>query len=758
MSTQCHTRKALAWSLVLSFLVAIVQARSTDYPTKSGIKLWVDPDTPKDKYHYTTSRGRKWELVMSDEFTTPNRSFRPGDDHLWTSIEKPDGVNGALQVYSHNMTSTKCDKDGVCYMYIEIRDDQTNLSVFNQFKHPPGYQDVTFHYRAAMIQSWNKFCFQGGLFEVRAQLPGATSKESGNPDLANPKSSRVEALNYYPTWPGLWLLGNLGRAIFSASTSRMWPFSYDRCEPDVLDPKNQRISACDDNPGYGLNPNQGRGAPEIDLLEGGGILISSSLQLGPGMPTEFRLFAPEADLDETPMCVYGYNCNTPGANYMDVPTSYYKKERGHRSWYQGLRYTANNFCDTDPTIVQSYDVISESVAAGIEENTCSVTTCPASNDVNCDLEPIDGKGKDHWGINSNGTCHARINSYMGVFLCDPDSMDKRCEFPRNATDPPANAMDPFTYQMDAISANWPIHLAAYTDYLTYSIEWVTGEAGYTRWMVEGQVIFEVTSSSIINVTQNANKSNPVKIMLEEPMYVIFNVALSRKWAVAPPNPGEACRGDGTDDETNRICDSFPMFMKMDYVRVYQDMGDDLPKDSYMQVGCDPASHPTKGWIDGHLDEYTDFDNPLTEVAGKAFCTVDEDCTVDSSTGTKLTTGKCVKHRCQCNHPISWGGPRCTTALAESESSTSISKRVYGPPMEVSIGFACVTVSMSVLSVWWSMRKLEKEAKRAMFEKNRVAAQAANANINGPYSMLMLDDASRGSKDGGPKDNYSQNFV
>src|SRR5512145_2534873 len=73
------------------------------------------------------------------------------------------------------------------------------------------------------------------------------------------------------TWPGIWMMGNLGRAIFSASTNRMWPFSYDKCEPDVFNPDNQRISACDDNPGYGLNPNQGRGAPEIDLLEGGGL-------------------------------------------------------------------------------------------------------------------------------------------------------------------------------------------------------------------------------------------------------------------------------------------------------------------------------------------------------------------------------------------------------------------------------------------------------------------------------------------------------
>ena len=29
----------------------------------------------------------------------------------------------------------------------------------------------------------------------------------------------------------------------------------------------QRISACNANPGFGLNPFQGRGAPEMDILE-----------------------------------------------------------------------------------------------------------------------------------------------------------------------------------------------------------------------------------------------------------------------------------------------------------------------------------------------------------------------------------------------------------------------------------------------------------------------------------------------------------
>jgi len=162
------TTYAAALALWFTVSTTDVAARNgTTYPTKSGIKTWVDPDTPQDRYVYTSSRGRRWDLVMSDEFNVANRSFRPGDDHIWTSLEKPDGVNGALELYSHNMTSTKCDDDGTCYFYIKTVDEVNVIHVYNMYTHPPSFTDVNFFYRAAMVQSWNKFCYQGGMLEVR---------------------------------------------------------------------------------------------------------------------------------------------------------------------------------------------------------------------------------------------------------------------------------------------------------------------------------------------------------------------------------------------------------------------------------------------------------------------------------------------------------------------------------------------------------------------------------------------------------------
>ncbi|KAK1933897.1 Beta-glucan synthesis-associated protein SKN1 [Phytophthora citrophthora] len=749
---------AIAWILSTNTTEA-KNATTGDatYPTKSGIKTWVDPATPDDRQIYVNSRGRRWDLVMSDEFNTPNRSFRPGDDHIWTSLEKPDGVNGALELYSHNMTSTRCDSDGTCYFYIKAVDEVNVIHVYNMYTHPPGYTDAYFYYRSGMVQSWNKFCYQGGMIEIRVQLPGAVSPESGNPDLGLGKNGRVKTGEYYPTWPGIWMMGNLGRAIFSASTNRMWPFSYDKCEPDLFEPSYQRISACNDNPGYGLNPNQGRGAPEIDVLEGGGTLISSSLQIGPGMPEEYRIFGVNYSSGDSYSCIYGATCKTEGANYVGVPTAYYEK-RGHKSWYQGLRYGANNFCSPTADAKQSYETIAKSIKTGITDNTCSSDTCPASNDVNGDLGLMDKSGSGHWGINSNGTCYPLFNVYTGAYLCDPDNTNSKCASPRNeTTTPKSNAMSSFNYQMDAISANWPVHLGVYLDYVVYQVEWVTGKNGYVRWMLQGSPLFEVPSESISNVPQNSNKTNPEKMMLEEPMYILANVALSSSWGATPPNPGKECRGDGSDQTVNKICDSFPLYLKIDYIRLYQDLADDLESDNYMQVGCDPKSHPTKKWIEAHIDEYQDDDNHHKEVAGKAFCTVDDDCTIGGMIGkTALKTGKCVKSRCECSYSSSWGGPRCTTAISSRSSSTTktfSSSSSYGPPMGLAVGVATVMVFLSFMSVLWSVKNQNKTELALKKQKN-----TQSTPIQEDVRLERVKRSSDRHSQRRPKDNYRQNFV
>ncbi|RLN88193.1 hypothetical protein BBJ28_00014566 [Nothophytophthora sp. Chile5] len=427
------------------------------------------------------------------------------------------------------MTSTECDDDDNCYFYIESDIDKTNITV------------------------WNDYIF-----------PALPPRCLENPTSRIPRLSACAAsIDYYPTWPGIWMFGNLGRSIFTGSTARIWSFSFNECNEAVFDSQNQRISACDDNPGSGMNPNQGRGAPEIDILEGGGTEISSSMQVGPGMPDDFRMLVDA----ESSYCFYSYDCTTEGANNPDMPTEYYQSLRGHKSWYLGLRYGANNLCDVGAEEIQTFAQINASLTAGITENACTTDLCPASFDVNADLGYMD-QSSTHWGINFNGTCFPKMNVYTGAYLCNAGNNASACTDSGGST----SAASEFTYQMDALSSNWGIHMAAYLDWVTYSVEWVTGDDGYIRWEVEGQPIYEVTADSITNPPQNTAQTNPKKIMIEEPMYFIFNVALSSSWGSKPPNAGTAgCYGDGTDATINAICDAFPMKMKVDYIRVYQDL-------------------------------------------------------------------------------------------------------------------------------------------------------------------------------------------
>lgn len=115
---------------------------------RSGLRAWVDPTTPADKQMYVSSRGGKWDLVMSDEFGLLNRTFKPGEDHLWVTLEKPDGVNGALELYSHDMAEVVCDKsddgDDVCYLSMKTIDEVNVINVYNEYTRPPTFQNVTF--------------------------------------------------------------------------------------------------------------------------------------------------------------------------------------------------------------------------------------------------------------------------------------------------------------------------------------------------------------------------------------------------------------------------------------------------------------------------------------------------------------------------------------------------------------------------------------------------------------------------------------
>jgi len=217
-------------------------------PRVAGFAGWVDPDTPpelKTTTSFTTKE--QYELVMSDEFKRAGRSFKDGDDPMWTGVDKSDDDQTAsgrksLHFYNASQITTEGGK-----LVITTTTEDTKWKGWNPYKKK--YETMSRHFKvrrwgavrgthllrllslsllprspspllsfrqSGMLQSWNKFCFTGGIIEAELQFPGR--HDTGG------------------LWPAFWLLGNLGRATFESSTNLMWPWSYDTCNRCPIPP------------------------------------------------------------------------------------------------------------------------------------------------------------------------------------------------------------------------------------------------------------------------------------------------------------------------------------------------------------------------------------------------------------------------------------------------------------------------------------------------------------------------------------------
>ncbi|KAF8555182.1 glycoside hydrolase family 16 protein [Imleria badia] len=232
-------------------------------PVILGNRGLIDVDTPKDAYtKQSYMSGDALELVFSDEFNTEGRSFYAGDDPYWEAPSLHYWGTNDLEWYDPMAVTTK---NGALAITLSKQDPATNHNL---------------SYQSGMIQSWNKFCFTGGLIETSVILPGSN--------------------NVHGLWPAVWTMGNLGRAGFGASLEGLWPYSYDSCDVGTLsnqtypgqktplaatengDPlyggvlsflPGQRLSACtcpgESHPGpvHQNGSYVGRSAPEIDIFE-----------------------------------------------------------------------------------------------------------------------------------------------------------------------------------------------------------------------------------------------------------------------------------------------------------------------------------------------------------------------------------------------------------------------------------------------------------------------------------------------------------
>ncbi|GMM34003.1 beta-glucan synthesis-associated protein [Saccharomycopsis crataegensis] len=227
------------------------------YPQLSAIRTsLVDPDTPNSALTKTARDGSKWNLAFSDEFNKEGRTFYDGDDQFFLAPDFHYAATNDLEWYDPYASSTANGS-------LNLRMD--------------AYKNHDLFYRSGMVQTWNRLCFTQGNLEVGVMLPNY-----GN----------VTGL-----WPGIWTMGNIARTGYLATSDGVWPYSYEECDagitPNQSSPDGisylpgQRLNSCtckgEDHPNRGT----GRGAPEIDALEGemdttlGVGVASQSLQMAP---------------------------------------------------------------------------------------------------------------------------------------------------------------------------------------------------------------------------------------------------------------------------------------------------------------------------------------------------------------------------------------------------------------------------------------------------------------------------------------------
>ena len=118
----------------------------------------IDDDTPDGAKTRTGWDGEDYVLVFSDEFNKDGRSFYPGDDPYWEAVDLSYWATKDMEWYDPAQVTT-----GNGALRIKLENKETH----------------GLPYKSGMLQSWNKFCFTSGYFEVSVTFPGPTSNAQG---------------------------------------------------------------------------------------------------------------------------------------------------------------------------------------------------------------------------------------------------------------------------------------------------------------------------------------------------------------------------------------------------------------------------------------------------------------------------------------------------------------------------------------------------------------------------------------------------
>jgi hypothetical protein len=513
--------------------------------------------------------GAKVELVFSDEFDVPGRTFRDGEDPRWTAVTGFPSSNNQVNAYvdSPLYATTATGK-------LRLRADASNNSM--EYFQWQWVLNASRPYATPMLQSWNKFCFTEGVLEMSAQLPGISTQGG--------------------LWPAFWVMGNLGRATAQKSTDKIWPFSYSHCPSDAEKAANQfpavqqEINACrmkkwTDQ--FGLNAGQGRGAIEIDiveampgdfifkykdfkadkgfcpklqedqyaLLESPRPMVATSLQLAPGIPF---------GSDQRPLEVnikhggsQGYNCVPSDWNKQWYP----ELEQGNLSSY-GTTYKSQPNVD----FWGEYFKARDAGADGIDLQTDSLSSLNAL--------PHEAYTGQH--------------VYTIDWRAGPDGyvefqMDGKKQFRVNAS----TALREHDVTKEGIPVGRMLgrQMPEEPSYLMLNIDLST------RWG------WPDCNKKYCDCCSDCRDKKCTTCY-----YPWQKTVNSRQWLAD-------------------LCKTLPAWYEIDYVRLWQ-------RPNNIRTSCSPKDYPTQGWIESHRDRYVlpNMNEPLRPVlSGGGQCTSPEDC-------------------------------------------------------------------------------------------------------------------------------------
>ena len=114
------------------------------------------------------------------------------------------------------------------------------------------------------------------------------------------------------------------------------------------------------------------------------------------------------------------------------------------------------------------------------------------------------------------------------------------------------------------------------NYQTYGFEYTPGATGKITWYVGNATTWTLDGRAL-----GPNGNVGQRVIPVEPMALIMNFGMSNSFATI---------------NTTGIASTLPATMRIDYIRIYQDAGQEM-------VTCDPPGYPTTDYIAKHPEPY-----------------------------------------------------------------------------------------------------------------------------------------------------------